>query len=831
MTLEDEIQYVSDLDSLRKEAFNLLDRAQAILEPLGSSHVQEWQNSGNAVEAALLIRAQKRYRTDKDIVDHLIAIGLDDLFEENSKEKPEGVPVLTAARVMQALVATSEHAFSRTTLLCYYRIVREIYTARPPDWSTGGARAGGGGRSTAFMTGECIRAISAFENSIRNTAAYFTKTYQLYKAHKKLSSLGSLDSWRAFEGERLALAWYTMTDVRLGAIALNLSPKDPVGHLDSEYIDRYLDGLGSELLSNLGSARDNFRAALTDVDAYRQRERARFTEASPRYIMQESAHRMGRSVVEKAVARAEDAIALCEGNRNTVLENLAVLSKLFNDTAAAVHKILEPARGFVGTILDRELTAASAKSTLQLDVPELIFAAASYGATTNWHEERIGRACELLADKISEKGEFPLGRPFHSTDLGFRMNPIGFEIARACAQLFGHADFPLDTRLPKRLLQLFIRHAVPMELAGASGIAWSFDAAPAPNKPSVWATAVAVLALRQYIKMLDKVINRIVLPYFDVSWPFVGGGLKLGNLMYPDFGLSLAPKNLVAGHRCAILLETLRAHLLRTRLPKAYGGACFSTLFYGPPGTGKTTLLEALARSSGVPLVKISPSDIAVGGQEAVERRARAIFTALSMLTKVAILFDEFEPVLLNRELGGEQIEQRNFMTFLTPAMLPKLTMLHERAERQMVVYSLITNHYGKLDPAAIRKGRFDNHIEILHPDPLSRVGFLLGCIVDEALGGLSEKEWGRVEEVIKKTAGFSVQFLAGTLFRSHALHDYILGKVEFFDFASFVRDENPAKKSNANPLENWLWNWEDDLKETSLRKTVLDREGSGKRA
>src|SRR5205823_15132838 len=96
----------------------------------------------------------------------------------------------------------------------------------------------------------------------------------------------------------------------------------------------------------------------------------------------------------------------------------------------------------------------------------------------------------------------------------------------------------------------------------------------------------------------------------------------------------------------------MRDHVVGPKL-KEDEDRVYSLVLHGPPGTGKTTIVEALALSCESPLVEITPSDIVVKGQEAVERRARTVFEALSLLTRVVILFDEFDPVLARRDPKG----------------------------------------------------------------------------------------------------------------------------------------------------------------------------------
>lgn len=874
-TLDDDLITLSKLSDSRKRAKNLWNDGLQALERISSRDVAgsgSWRMSNDEVESALVALVQNRdvtkIRGDKSssFVEGIANLRLEELFGVRleasprevsfyDREEHEKVPVLVAARAMHALVASSKHAFTPATLRCYYRIVRELYSADSPDWSTGGVRAGNGGESTAFMTGESVRAISALARTHRQTATFFRSTYELYQRREHLRKLSELKKWHDAEIERAGLAWYNSTASQLGELALTLTKRpDPPDRIDATYIDNYLTTLSQELENSIVKAKENFEVALLEVMEYRKKEelwakqsdqqeggaKKRWRRGDERYNRSESAHRMALSVVQQAAARADDALRICRDEDN-VLDGLERLSQLFDAIDCDIKRILEPARRFLGASLDRELTAASATSQPVWDARELVFAAASYGAVTGWKpDERLTRACALLSESISERGLFPPGRPFHSTANGFSLYASSFEVARGFAQLLHRTDFPVTPQLVGRMLQLFEDNSLPLKDAGPTGaVCWHAEDPPIPRRPTLWVTAVAVLALERIVLMLGHKINEGVLKHFSTlryDKEKDKAGLRLEGLSFPDYALCPLPPEVARDlrpeqHRkwsVGITLEQMRAHVLGTTPPVAYPPA-FSAVLFGPPGTGKTTLLQALARSSKRPLVQITPSDIARAGEQWIEKSAKQIFDALSMLTEAVIIFDEFEPILLKRDPSGQK-EERSIFSFLTPGMLPKITKLYEAAEEQGIAYCLVTNHYQKLDEAAIRHGRFDEHIVIYHPDFLSRAGMFLDRLKKHGEAAtLTEDQRRRFDEVIKWTARANVQDLAKDSFRvqksgeslgrgTYAHYVMTGDKPERSARSWSAPDEDHAESTT---LEKWRENKERELADSSLWESL----------
>ncbi|HEY0323558.1 MAG TPA: ATP-binding protein [Pyrinomonadaceae bacterium] len=878
LDLKDALDALYELNELRDRAKELREQGRLALtdikdaEANSDSHDKSksawqelrarWIRSENSVENALLMKVQNHKDLSEDdkendeseaensFKDRLEKIDLEDLFPTSAYELQEGdegrgdhaIPVLVAARAMQALVTRSETVFSKATLLCYYRIVEELYMAAPPDWTIGAARAGTGGNTSAFITGECIRAIFAFEDAMKRTVTFFQQTHRLLGRYKLLDSMFSvleteppsekkaaagngrkvdvadatdeqappMEEWADRAIERMWFDWYISTNPRHGNMALHLPGTGnqnenqllfhPSNRVDMKYVGEYLDGLKEKLARAVDLAKREITEAKREIDEYRRNTQGAQGKFFEHYITEENelkrrpnpplkdekdekeldeykkklreydrtltAHRFASSLIEKAESEVNKSAEFIADN--TLQDILEKFGKQFDEISHGIHRVLEPAKRYIRTVLQREV-AASAFGQGRFDAGELVFAAASFGAITDWKpSEFLTRACALLVEALPENGRLPTTRPFHSTLRGHRMLPIGCEMTRSLAQLLQKNNYEIEPNLVRRMLNIFEEKLISLESPSQDDkkkrVAWNFEGSPNPNKPCVWVTAVSVLAIDRVVRMLNERINAIIFKYFEVIKPEKARSTPtLNDLVYPDLGLSEYHHSQLS---MALRLEQMRAHVMRVTLPEMYRDEkgekerIFSAIFYGPPGTGKTTLVEALALTSGVPLIRLSPGDLVVRGAAEIEGRARAVFEALSMLTQVVIILDEFEGVVGQRAQSEEK-KTDEIYEILRTGMLPKLLKLNKTARMQSFVYCLATNFLEKIDPAAKRKGRFDLQLPIYNPDPLSRAGTLLYRLrrVAQKLdrdGGFSPQESGmaiRFIEIVEMTS------------------------------------------------------------------------------
>lgn len=463
-------------------------------------------------------------------------------------------------------------------------------------------------------------------------------------------------------------------------------------------------------------------------------------------------------------------------NLAVIIKSLKMVEDKFKTTAYRTRESRYPVENYLKGVLDHQLAIAESGSSTW-EPYELACAAECLGAMDKqrWSEDkRLERAVQKLSKVISDRGFFPVTQPYYPS-FNVPQSTIAYVFSELSRLLPKTSPVKIETEIIERLIYFFedtFVKGLPEFLKKSQNTkeeekleeGWCSEYDPHPCRHPCRArpeyTVRAVQALASLNNLLDEQINSIILDHFTIKRP-EDIKLDLEDLFYPDYGLThikeLTPddedklkkslKKRIGNNKknkaqfksldenktwskviertesVALTLQDARAHVLKTHPKNNSKKSIHSLVLHGPPGTGKTTLVEALAKSCSVPLVEVTPSDIVMGGMEAVERSARIVFEALSFLTRAVILFDEFDPVLWRRDPQAGTPD--NVFSFLTPGMLPKLKNLHDKTKRRSVAYVLSTNLIGSLDDAAVRKGRFDEKIGIFPPDHLSRIGRL----------------------------------------------------------------------------------------------------------
>jgi ABC-type multidrug transport system fused ATPase/permease subunit len=261
------------------------------------------------------------------------------------------------------------------------------------------------------------------------------------------------------------------------------------------------------------------------------------------------------------------------------------------------------------------------------------------------HDKKLREAVFHISQGLSDRGVFPVAPPEHHQ--GDRMATVPLnEAILAYVELIRRTPMTsIDEGLfdlVKKMLLFFddtrVRHPGSEKEITDLNIGkeikhegWrKFDVAKSQFDPI--STIDAVNALAAINQMLDEKINQVILEHFSVKRLEKNlTALDMDDLFYPDYGLVASgslqktlkeipegfkksdwPEDFGRKESVAVTLQKIRAHVQHVSLETE---ALCSVALHGPPGTGKTTLVEALAKTCGVPLVEVTPSDIIIGAR------------------------------------------------------------------------------------------------------------------------------------------------------------------------------------------------------------------------
>lgn len=131
-----------------------------------------------------------------------------------------------------------------------------------------------------------------------------------------------------------------------------------------------------------------------------------------------------------------------------------------------------------------------------------------------------------------------------------------------------------------------------------------------------------------------------------------------------------------------------------------------SILLYGPPGTGKTFAVDRLAEYLGWPRFDIASSTVGSPYIHATSTKIAGVFSDAARNAPALVVIDEMDAYLAARDDGesspGHHVEEVS--EFLRA--IPQST-----SQRVLVVG--MTNRLDAIDPAILRRGRFDHVIEV----------------------------------------------------------------------------------------------------------------------
>jgi transitional endoplasmic reticulum ATPase len=135
-------------------------------------------------------------------------------------------------------------------------------------------------------------------------------------------------------------------------------------------------------------------------------------------------------------------------------------------------------------------------------------------------------------------------------------------------------------------------------------------------------------------------------------------------------------------------------------------------LLYGPPGTGKTLLAEAVAGESGVNFVRVAGPELLDQYVGESEQAIRDLFDRARQTAPAIVFMDEIDAIASKRGEGHEVTER---------VVSQLLTEMDRAAAHPNLVVLGATNRKESIDPALLRPGRLEQHIQVPNPDETAR--------------------------------------------------------------------------------------------------------------
>jgi transitional endoplasmic reticulum ATPase len=172
-------------------------------------------------------------------------------------------------------------------------------------------------------------------------------------------------------------------------------------------------------------------------------------------------------------------------------------------------------------------------------------------------------------------------------------------------------------------------------------------------------------------------------------------------------------------------------------------------LLHGPPGTGKTLLARALAGETEVNFIHVAGPELLDRYVGESEKAVREVFDRARQAAPAIVFLDEIDAIAGVRGNGTDSGVTERVVSQL-------LTEMDNAASNPRLVVLAATNRKESLDPALLRPGRLETHVEVPAPDRDGRRAILAVHTAGKPLGDDVD-----LDDVAERTAGYSGAELA----------------------------------------------------------------------
>ncbi len=234
-------------------------------------------------------------------------------------------------------------------------------------------------------------------------------------------------------------------------------------------------------------------------------------------------------------------------------------------------------------------------------------------------------------------------------------------------------------------------------------------------------------------------------------------------------------------------------------------------IFWGPPGTGKTYFAKAIATAIGAAIQIVSGPELKSKWVGESEENLRQIFHKARQSAPSIIVFDELDSFATARgTYTGSGVEHS-----MVNQLLTEMDGFHKD---ELVFVVGTTNFVESLDPALLRPGRFEFHLQIPYPDPDDRRAILK--IYNEKMRLLMTDD--ALEYAVKRTGDHVVGAAGGTRYSGDHLNALCRS------IARIRLRENLTESTTPDEVERALTEWIERPKLTAAEERVLATHEAG---
>ena len=152
-----------------------------------------------------------------------------------------------------------------------------------------------------------------------------------------------------------------------------------------------------------------------------------------------------------------------------------------------------------------------------------------------------------------------------------------------------------------------------------------------------------------------------------------------------------------------------------------------AVVLHGPPGCGKTFAVDRLIDFLGWPSFQIDASSVASPYIHETSKKVAEVFDKAMQSAPSVLVIDEMEAFLADREMGSGHHRVEEVAEFLR--------RIPEAAKNDVLIIAM-TNRVDMIDPAILRRGRFDHVIKVDYANEAEVISLL-----DKLLAGLPKEE------------------------------------------------------------------------------------------